>query len=225
MLSCQTAAGEYDGYVRMKLVLPLLLMVVFALSRWPGMLPANFSAAYAIMFCAGLYFPGIWAWTLPLVTMVISDLLLTFFAYPDVQMSFREHLGMMLPNYAGYIGILIIGRGLHKGNRAFVTLVGGGVVGAFLFYIITNSISWLTLPYPKNLVGWIEALTKGLDGYPPTWEFFRSTLMSGGIFSGLFVGAMKLLEPAESPEEKREPVTEQEPAAEEPEAVPEDAKS
>ena len=225
MLPCQTTAGEYYEWVKMKLVFPSLLMVVFALSRWPGMLPANFSAAYAIMFCAGLYFPGVWAWALPLVTLALSDLLLTFLAYPDVHMSFREHLGMMLPNYAGYIGILLIGRGLHKGNRSFVTLVGGGVAGAFLFYIITNSVSWLTLPYPKNLVGWIQALTKGLDGYPPTWEFFRSTLMSGGIFSGLFVGAMKLLEPVESPEEKREPLTEQEPAAEEPEAVPEDAKS
>ena len=49
-----------------KLVMPLALMLVFALSRIPGMLPQNFSAAYALAFCAGVYFAGRLAWWLPL---------------------------------------------------------------------------------------------------------------------------------------------------------------
>ena len=32
------------------------MLLVFALSRWPGLMPMNFSAAYALAFCAGLYF-------------------------------------------------------------------------------------------------------------------------------------------------------------------------
>src|SRR6266496_1062913 len=36
--------------------MPVLLMVVFALTRWPGVLPPNFSAAYVLAFCAGVYF-------------------------------------------------------------------------------------------------------------------------------------------------------------------------
>ena len=66
--------------------------------------------------------------------------------------------------------------------------------------------------YTRNLAGWLIALTKGTAGYPPTWEFFRSTLMSGGLFTGLFAGAMKLRaaleEPAKAelePEEAEEP--------------------
>ena len=47
--------------------------------------------------------------------------------------------------------------------------------------------------YEKTLAGWLRALTTGMPGYPPTWEFFRGTLLSGGLFSGLFVGAMKLV--------------------------------
>jgi hypothetical protein len=48
------------------------LMVVLACSRWPGVMPANFSAAYALAFCAGLYFPKVMAWVLPLATLLIT---------------------------------------------------------------------------------------------------------------------------------------------------------
>jgi hypothetical protein len=74
------------------------------------------------------------------------------------------------------------------------------------------------LPYAKTLAGWIQAITTGLPGYPPTWEFFRNTLLSGGIFSGLFAGAMKLTEPSTSSESSREKEEEKE---KEPAPVPE----
>ena len=51
-------------FVKGKLVLPVALMVAFALSRVPGMLPQNFSAAYALAFCAGVYVSGRLAWWL-----------------------------------------------------------------------------------------------------------------------------------------------------------------
>ncbi len=86
-------------------------------------------------------------------------------------------------------------------------MVGAGrrrLVGAVIFYLVTNAASWLYLPYPKTLAGLLQALTGGLPGYPPTWEFFRNTLMSGGLFTGLFAGAMKLNEAAEEREEEAE---------------------
>jgi hypothetical protein len=65
----------------------------------------------------------------------------------------------------------------------------------------------------QNARGLDSSLTTGLPNYPSTWEFFRNTLLSGGLFTGLFVGAMN--RPAESPAEKtagvREPETETEP--------------
>ena len=91
------------------------------------------------------------------------------------------------------------------------------------FYFITNTASWLNDPaYAKTLAGWIQALTTGLPNYPSTWEFFRNTLLSGGLFTGLFVGAMKLTAPAESPAEKEAGV--REPENENQEAEPEEAK-
>ena len=53
--------------------------------------------------------------------------------------------------------------------------------------------------------GLIQALTTGLPGYPPTWMFFKNTLLSGGLFTGLFCGAMKL---SESAQEKEAPAEE-----------------
>jgi hypothetical protein len=96
-----------------------------------------------------------------------------------------------------------------------------------LFYLITNTASWLFNPfqnpeYIKNLTGWLIALIKGTSGWPPTWEFFRNTLLSGGLFTALFVAAMKLTAPAESPAEKVAGARPEEPEEEE---APKEAKA
>ena len=171
-------------------------------------MPPNFSAAYALCFCAGLYLPRRLAWTLPLGVMVVTDLALTLFYYHDYS------LLTFAANYAAYAVLIGLGCALGK-KRSFVTLLSGGILGAILFYLITNTASWLSLGYEKTLAGWIRALTTGTPGYPPTWEFFRGTFLSGGIFSALFVGAMKLSEALDEA-----PVQEEE---EEPEAEPEEA--
>ena len=53
------------------------------------------------------------------------------------------------------------------------------------------------------LRGWFQALTRGLPEYAPTWTFFRNTLLSGGLFTGFFVGAMKLTESANQPRKRK----------------------
>src|SRR3569833_2223525 len=55
------------------------MMVVFAITRWPGLMPQNFSAAYGLAFCAGVYFPAKTRWVLPLGTMLLMDLLLNVY--------------------------------------------------------------------------------------------------------------------------------------------------
>ena len=198
---------------RWKKLLPLAFMLLFALSRIPGMLPLNFSAAYAIAFCGGVYFSGAMAWWLPLGTLAVTDLLLNVFYYHQPVFSWY-----MLVKTLGFVGIVALGR-LFSQRANFFKLLGGGLLGAVLFYLITNTASWLYDPgYAKTLAAWIQALTTGLPGLPPTWEFFRNTLLSGGLFTALFVGAMKLTA-AESPLEKeagrREPDGEPEPEPEE----------
>ena len=207
--------------VKAKIILPIILLAVFALSRWPGLMPQNFSAAYAIAFCAGLYLPKKMAWWFPLGVLLGTDLVLNcYYQFSKGYECFTiSVLIYMLGNYGGYAFLVWLGRKFTR-QASLLSLVGGGLLGALLFYFITNTMSWLLNPfgnpeYTKNLSGWIIALTKGTAGWPHTWEFFRNTLLSGGLFTGMFVGAMKL-------EERAEP-EEQEATSPEPDEQPENA--
>jgi hypothetical protein len=200
-------------------LLPALLILVFALSRYPGVLPQNFSAAYAIAFCGAVYFTGAMAWWLPLGALLITDILLNVFYYGEPVFN-----SYMLVKTLGFVAIIAIGK-LFSSRDSWFKLLGGGLLGAILFYLITNTASWIYNPgYAKTIAGWIQALTTGIPGLPPTWEFFRNTLMSGGLFTALFVGSVKLTTPAESPADKeagaRAPEAESEPPTE-----PEEAKA
>jgi len=207
--------------VKGKFVMPLALMIVFALSRIPGMLPQNFSAAYALVFCAGVYFRGPLAWWLPLATLLITDIGLNiYYLHLGWKVFDIPILKYQLFNYAAYGFLVWLGRRFRP-QSSFLSLLTGGFLGAILFYFITNTASWLFNPfnnpeYTKDLIGWFKALTTGTSGWPQTWEFFRNTLLSGGLFTGLFVGAMKLTEASESAKEKESKPN----PAEDPEAEP-----
>ena len=184
-------------------------------------MPPNFSVAYAFAFCAGVFFGGALAWWLPLATMLVTDVALNIFYYHVAPFGFYLAL-----NYAIYAALIALGKWFGR-KASFLKLLGGGILGAVIFYLVTNTLSWLQDPaYAKTIAGWIQALTTGRpDWHPTTWEMFRNTLLSGGIFTALFAAAGKLT--AESPADKtagaREPAAEGE--AEGSEAEPEEAKA
>jgi hypothetical protein len=196
--------------------LPYVFMLLAGLSRWPGLFPPNFSAFYALAFCAGAFFPRQIKWWLPLSTLLVTDILLNVLYYHQPVVS-----AYMLVKTLSFVGLVALGC-LFSPRMSWLKLLGGGLLGAVLFYLVTNTASWLYNPeYPKTLAGWLQALTNGTPGYPPTWTFFRNTLLSGGLFTGLFAGAMKLTEAAEPAKEKEEEPVE-EPEGEQ---VPDEAKS
>lgn len=189
--------------------MPAIFILVFAISRIPGWLPSNFSVVYAFAFCAGVYFPKRVVWWLPLAVIAATDLVLNIFYYHTSPFALY-----LLLNYAVYAGLIAFGKWM--GPRAsFFKLTCGGLFGAIIFYFVTNTLAWLQDPgYAKTIFGWIQALTIGHpEIHPTTWEFFRNTLISGGLFTAFFVGSEKAT--AESPAEKtagvREPETEAEP--------------
>jgi hypothetical protein len=192
---------------KFKIVLPILLMVVFAISMWPGVsepmaralgLPngLNFSAAYALAFCAGVYFPNRLKWTLPLGMFIIVNILTNL------------HYGVSPFNRYLFVKIAALSLLIWFGTRyspktKWLKLLAGGFAGAILFYIVTNTASWMWDPaYQKTLVGWLQALTIGTPGFPPTITFLLNSLISGGLFTGLFAGAMKLTVADEATEEE-----------------------
>jgi hypothetical protein len=205
------------GAVKAKIVLPILFALVFAISRIPGRMPLDFSAAYALAFCAGVYFRGAMAWWLPLGIMAVTDIGLNVFYYhPKYHTPFFSP--ELLINYAIYAGLIGLGKWFGR-NAPFWKLLFGGILGAAIFYLLTNTLSWLLdASYAKTIAGWVQALFTGLPGYPPSWEFFRNTLLSGGLFTALFVAAAKMTE--ESPAEKRAGAPEPENEETADEAVP-----
>ncbi len=186
------------------------MLVVFAVTRWPGLMPQNFSAAYALAFCAGVYFPKSIRWWAPLGTLLVVDLLLNTFYYHVSPLD-----AYIVVKLAAFALVIWLGTAFHS-KKSWLTLISGGLLGALIFYVVTNAASWLFDPgYPKTLRGLIQALTTGLPGYPPTWTFLKNTLLSGGLFTGLFCGGMKLSEAAEDAKEEEEETGE--------DAVPEEA--
>ena len=122
-------------------LLPVLFIVVFAVSRIPGLMPQNFSAAYAFAFCAGVYFSKRLSWWLPLVVMLATDIGLNFYYQhndPDHSVWDSRNLANLAFNYAAYAVLIFLGR-RFKPQSSFVALLGGGILGAILFYLITNT--------------------------------------------------------------------------------------
>jgi hypothetical protein len=192
----------------MRIGLPVLLMLLFAFSRWPGLMPDNFSAVYALVFCGGVFLPRKLSWWLPLVTLLITDVFLNIYyrrLYAGNPGGFEAEIQFINPyllaNYVSYALLIWLGS-RFRASAHWLKLLGGGLLGAVIFYLLSNTASWLQLPgYAKTLAGWWQALTTGLPGLPPTWMFLLKSLLSTGLFTGLFVGAMKLaVREAEAPE-------------------------
>ena len=182
-----------------KIWLPLLLMLIFAVSRWPGMLPQNFSAAHALLFCAAFWLPGWMGWVLPMATIIVTDILLNVFAYDVTVLDPR-----LVTNWMILALYVVLAKWLAR-RRSYGRVFLGTLFGALLFYLVSNSVSWMVNPaYAKTIAGWVQALTVGLPGFPPTWMFGLKTLLGTGLFTGLFAGAMKLSEAMDATEPEPE---------------------
>ena len=192
--------------------MPLVLMLVFAASRWPGMLPQNFSAAHALLFCAAFWLPGWMGWVLPLATIIVTDILLNLFHYSMPVMVPELVVNWMI------LGLFVVLAKWLARRRSYGRVFLGTLIGALLFYLVSNTVSWLVNPvYAKSIAGWVQALTVGLPGFPPTWLFGLKSLLGTGLFTGLFAGAMKWSEALDA----TEPELETEDDDEETEAPPE----
>jgi predicted membrane protein len=168
------------------LLLAAIILYRLCIGFQRGHLPwlENFSPVAAIALCGGIYLPRRLAIVVPLAALFISDLFLNWhygYALLSPEMGSR---------YLALAASVAIGFGLR--NRAsLATVLPASLLGSVIFYVVTNTSSWLTWPaYSKTFSGWLQALWTGLPGYPPTWMFFRSTLLSDLLFSALFVFCM-----------------------------------
>jgi hypothetical protein len=148
----------------------------------------NFAPIAAIALCAAAYFPGKYKFTVPMIALLISDIVL------DAHYGFSLLSPFVLSHYVGFaiVGCL----GLLLQNRAsWKTLLPASVVASLIFYVITNAVSWIYDPgYAKNFSGLVQSLTVGLPQYSatPSWMFFRNSVVSDVLFTLLFVVCINL---------------------------------
>jgi hypothetical protein len=154
---------------------------------------SNFAPLAAIALCSAAYFPKKYKFSVPLITLFISDAVINFrYGAPllDPQILVRYFALAVV----GGLGVLLQYRASLK------TLLPASIVGSTIFYAMTNAFSWLSDPgYAKNLGGLIQALTVGLPQYSatPSWMFFRNSLISDLLFTLLFVISMNFGRSAE----------------------------
>src|ERR1043166_1270707 len=135
---------------------------------------SNFAPLAAIALCAAAYFPKRYKFTVPMIALLISDVVL------NMHYGFSLLSPFVASHYLGFA--LVGGLGLLLQNRASLkTLLPASIAASVLFYVVTNTVSWAFDPgYVKNFGGLLQALTVGLPAYSatPTWMFFRNSLLS-----------------------------------------------
>lgn len=200
--------------MRIAIVL-ILIATAYRLLPTMDLSLSNFSPLMAIAFCGAVYFRNRVMWLIPFIALALSDVYINNF--------YAREYGLHWP-LAGFIArtacfafALLLGAWVSR-RKSWLWLLNGSLVGALVFYVITNTQSWFTDPfYAKTLAGWWQALTVGHPEFPPTVYFFRNTLFGDLMFTGLFAGVMEWVakrkgEPSllddESEEASDEPVEE-----------------
>jgi hypothetical protein len=173
-------------------ILLLLAAIFFRVLRVdlaPEVLP-NFSPLMAAALCGAVFIPGWLGMIVPVLALLISDAALnTHYGEPVIS----SQLLWTLPCYLIAVGFGWI---LRERRAGFWSILGGTLLSSVIFYVVTNTGSWLGFTaYPQNLAGWVQSLTVGLPGYPPTWTFFRNSLISDLLFAAFFVAVERVLAP------------------------------
>ena len=174
--------------------MPLALVLIVLAAGWriatvhlPDL--ANFAPLMALTFCGAVYFRDRRMWLVPFIALMLSDL------YLDYHYATVYHEGWTWPSAA--VRAVCFGLALPLGrlvmqNKTWLNLFSGALAGAVFFYLATNTDAWMRDPaYLKTAAGWWQAMTIGRPEFPPTLFFFRNTLVSDLLFTGLFAVTME----------------------------------
>lgn len=162
----------------LKLLIFTTFIILVALTRFIPHSP-NFTPLLAIALFSGYFFENKkLAFIIPFAAMFISDIFLGFHsAMYSVYLSF---------------GLIILLGFLIKSNKSFLKITISSVAASLIFFIVTNFGVWLSFNlYPTTLSGLLLC-------YEAAIPFFRNTLLSTFLFSGILFGSVYLYEVIES---------------------------
>src|SRR5207253_10177105 len=108
---------------------------VLAQPRSIGLL--NFTPLATIALCAAAYFPKKYKFTVPMIALLISDVVL------NIHYGFSLLSPFVLSPYLGFALVGCLGS-LLQNRRSMKTLLPAAIAVSLIFYIGTNSVSWLS---------------------------------------------------------------------------------
>lgn len=159
---------------------------------------SNFAPMAAIALCAAAYFPGKFKFTVPMIALLVSDVVL------NLSYGFSLFSPFVVSHYVGFALVGALGWLLRE-RASLKTLLPASIAASVIFYVVTCAVSWIFDPgYAKNFAGLVQAVTVGLPQYSatPSWMFFRNSVVSDLLFTGFFVLCMhwgRASEPVRAP--------------------------
>jgi len=127
--------------------------------------PANFAPIGAMALFGGAVLPGAWAFAVPLAAVLLSDIVLGFYA------------GWIWV-YGSFALIVVAGMTLRT-RRSPLRIAATALVSSMLFFVITNFGEWLGPLYPHTAAGLRSDFIAAIP-------FFRNTALSDLIYSLAF---------------------------------------
>ena len=150
---------------------------------------SNFAPLMALTFCAAVYVRDKRLWLVPFAAMMISDLYLDYYYASNFAETWVWP--SVIVRLVCFALALPLGR-LIAEHKTWLNLFSGALAGSLFFYLATNTDAWIRDPfYAKTAAGWWQAMTIGRPEFPPTLYFFRNTLVSDLLFTGVFASVME----------------------------------
>lgn len=139
----------------------------------------NFSPWLALAFAGAMVMPRIIAWWVWPLLLVVTDMLLA-----------TGEMSGMWTVYACYALAALAG-GALRGRLGGMGIVGGTVLSALVFYVVTSTQAWWVNPvFAKSIAGWLQAMTVGDPSWQPqAWVFGLRSMLSEGLFAFILVFA------------------------------------
>ena len=156
-----------------KIGLAILLVACGVLGR---ILPHawNFAPIVAIGLFAGARLGTRYAFTLPVLAMVISDMFIGFY---DWRINLTVYIAMAL---SGGVGLLL------RNRRNPIAIGIGSIAASTLFFLVTNGAVWaFSTMYTHSFGGLMSSYIAGIP-------FFRNAIVGDVLYSFAFFGLYEL---------------------------------
>lgn len=170
--------------INLRFPIVIFMIILAAASRFLPH-PANFAPIGAMALFGAAYFSKkIWAFVIPIVTMWLSDLVMTNVVF-DYSESFIWFYQGSFFTYASFALIALFGILVLKKVKV-QNVVLGSLGASVIFFIVSNFGVWFSTPmYPNTFSGLIACYVAGLP-------FFKMTILGDMVYCGIMFGIFEL---------------------------------